>query len=294
MSKPVLPELGFGCWSTPSVSLPELCRITRDAGFRRITMHPYMFDVELAAGRSDEDIRAEVDAAGLEVTMIDAVTEVFPGVPPMSEVDRAILAALPIPCVDAPGQDVGLRAAEALGARSVNVAHFLGTPTPPAEMVDALRQVARRAASLDILVCVEFIPGTGIPDIGGAAELIRACGEPNVAILFDTFHHARSGGTVDEIHALPAGMIGAIQLSDRVAPTAETTRLPFRGRHLPGDGELPLIELISSALQNNPLLTVDLEIINNELSALAPAEAAARIAAAAERWRALFEEVAVG
>ena len=65
--RPALPELGFGCWSTPNASLPELCQLARDAGFRRVTVHPYMFAEATADGRWPDALRRLVDDAGLEV-----------------------------------------------------------------------------------------------------------------------------------------------------------------------------------------------------------------------------------
>ena len=58
------------------------------------------------------------------------------------------------------------------------------------------------------------------------------------------------------------------------------------GRLLPGEGELPLREVVEAALQNGPDVIIDVEVLNDELRALPADEAAARLGAAAAAWRA--------
>ena len=52
------------------------------------------------------------------------------------------------------------------------------------------------------------------------------------------------------------------------------------GRLLPGDGELPLDEIITAGLANNPDITFEVEVFNAELRALLPDCATARVAGA--------------
>ena len=40
------------------------------------------------------------------------------------------------------------------------------------------------------------------------------------------------------------------------------------GRELPGDGKLPLRDLIEAGLENSPDATLDLEVLNDELRRL--------------------------
>ena len=50
------------------------------------------------------------------------------------------------------------------------------------------------------------------------------------------------------------------------------------GRLLPGEGELPLVPLLRDLLGREPGLTVGVEVFSEELKALTPQEAAARVA----------------
>ena len=58
------------------------------------------------------------------------------------------------------------------------------------------------------------------------------------------------------------------------------------GRDLPGEGELPLHAIARAALANNPALTAEIEVFNDELRELALDAAVARVARAIAAWRA--------
>jgi hypothetical protein len=56
------------------------------------------------------------------------------------------------------------------------------------------------------------------------------------------------------------------------------------GRKMPGEGQLPLAELVEAALTNSPGITIEAEVFNDELRALSMDGAAARIAAGVKTW----------
>jgi sugar phosphate isomerase/epimerase len=58
--------------------------------------------------------------------------------------------------------------------------------------------------------------------------------------------------------------------------------LTMANRRLPGDGELPLVELVSALLANNPGIPVGIEVFSDEMRSL-PAQTAAHRAAVALR-----------
>jgi sugar phosphate isomerase/epimerase len=204
----------------------------------------------------------------------------------VADLDPEVQARLPPDVLDPPDEATCLSAATALGASIVNVTHYMGQPLPVEVLANALGAVARRAAPLGLQLAVEFFPDSGLPDLPFAQSVIEQCGEPNVSLLLDVFHLDRSGGTVDDVRRLPPCAIAGIQLSDRVRPAPGAEHVPFGGRVLPGDGDLPLRELVEAALENSPDATVDIEVLNDELRNMPPDDAAVRLAAAATLWRA--------
>jgi sugar phosphate isomerase/epimerase len=280
-----LPDIGLATANLLQLTLPQFVDVAERAGFHRITVRPYAYAQALEAGWTEDALRRRLADAGITVTMVDALSRVFPGVPDVADLDPGVRARLPPELIDPPDEATCFRAATALGASIVNVTHYMGRPLPVEELARPLGGVCRRAAPLGLSICLEFIPDSGVPDLPFAQTVVEACGEPNASILLDTFHLDRSGGTVADIRRLPPGAIAGIQLSDRRRPAPGTAHVPLGGRDLPGDGELPLHELVDAALENSPEATLDLEVLNDELRNLPADEAATRLAAAVAAWR---------
>ena len=282
----VVPEIGLGCANLLQTSLLDFIVVAERAGFRRITVRPYAFGQALQAGCNEGTLQRRLGDAGIEVTMIDAHITALPGTPSRDDLDEDLRASLPADVIDPPDEEMCFRAATTLGASMVNVTHYLGRSLPVDELAEAVAGVCQRAAPLGLRICLEFFPNSGLPDLAFAQSVVEACGEPNAGVLLDVFHLDRSGGTAQDVSGLPHGAIDGIQLSDRRKPPLGTPHIPFGGRLLPGEGELPLRELVEAALENSPTATLDIEVLNEELRNLPPAEAAAQLAAAATAWRA--------
>jgi sugar phosphate isomerase/epimerase len=282
----VVPDVGLGCANLMKDPLPEFIDAAERAGFRRITVRPYAFAQALEAGWTKASLRRRLADAGIVVTMIDALTLALPGTPSPRDLDAGVRARLPPDVFDPPDEATCFQAATTLGASIVNVVHYMGPAVPVDLLADAVGGISRRAEPLGLRVCLEFFPESGIPDLPFALSAVEACGEANVSVLLDVFHLDRSGGTVDDVRRLPQGAIAGIQLSDRTPPKPGTPHVPMSGRQLPGDGRLPLRELVESALSNSPSATLDVEVLNDELRNLPSSEAAGRLAVAATAWRA--------
>jgi sugar phosphate isomerase/epimerase len=245
-------------------SLPELIEVAGSSGFGAVTTTPWLYT---AAGVADRELRRLLHEHGVRVTYIDGLITALPGAPPQRG------AATEHECY---------RIAAALGASAINVVHIDGSPTPISELAAALGPVCERAAARGLRIVVEFLPGTGIPDFPTALELVRTVGADNLGIVLDSWHLARSGGTVDLLDPAAAALVGALQLADRTRAQDLQPYVPMSGRLLPGDGEVPLQSLLSRVLAARPDLPVGIEVISDEMRAL-PASEAATVAAASLR-----------
>ncbi len=127
---------------------------------------------------------------------------------------------------------------------------------------------------------IEFLPGTGIADLATGLAVVRAAGEANGAVLFDSWHFARSGGKLEEIDADAARWIGALQLSARTPHQDLVPYVPMTGRKIPGRGALPLARMIAPVLAAHPELPVGVEILSDEMEAMSFDEAAGAAAKA--------------
>jgi sugar phosphate isomerase/epimerase len=283
-----IPEIGLGCGNLLQASLPELIDVATKSGFRRITARPYTFAAALADGCTEDALRQQLTAAGIEVTMIDALTHVLPGVQPPESLDSATRAVMPPDVLHPPTDEVAFRAAEVLGASIVNLTHYLGVPVPIDQLAEAVAGICRRARERGLTIALEFVPDTGLPTLPVTQAVIEACGEPNCGLTLDVFHLDRSDGTVEDVRRLPPDAIAGVQISDRISPPARSAHMPFQGRCLPGEGHLPLHDLIRAAFENSPGATLDIEVLNADLSSLPIDEAAARLAAGARSWLATW------
>jgi sugar phosphate isomerase/epimerase len=215
---------------------------------------------------------------------VDAVTSGLPGQSSERSVDRYLTS-----------YDDCLRVAEALGAPAINLAHYLGHPVDESALTGSIGELALSARRDGLRLTVEFIPGTGIPDLATARRIVGAVAGTPVGVLFDTWHHFRSVPSYD-VAALSFADNGAVQLSDmppeRVGswrpedPGAEAANRRYAtmtGRLLPGDGCLPLADLVARLLAERPDLALGVEVFSAELRQRPNEEVVARSAAAMRR-----------
>ena len=271
-------EMGL-CWGTlHQATLPELIEAAARHGFSTLSFPPYLYADCLSAGMTPQAVLRQMRDAGVRLTVADAISAGLPGMPdtPLSFGGRQLAR---------PGEADCFAMAEALEAPLVNIAHFGASPVPQAELTEAVGAICRRAKARGLGVVLEFVPETGIADLATALAIASDCGEANCRILLDSWHLARTGGTPAHIRALPPGSIGAIQLCDRNPPAPDEAYVPMTGRLLPGEGSLPLHEIIAAALANSPGLSAEVEVFSAELTALTVDEAAARTAEAMAKWR---------
>jgi sugar phosphate isomerase/epimerase len=232
-----------------------------------------MYEASRAAGRSDAQLRRLLSDAGVKVHAIDPLISVLPGTPRPADVppeNRAYFEFTEERCY---------AAAEALEAETINLAHFGGGEVREAEFVECLIPVARRARAHGVRLTLEFLPESAIPDLATAQRIVAGVDAPSLRLMLDTWHLARSGGTLAQLAAIPKGLIGGVQISDRREPPPGTTYAPMGGRLLPGEGELALVPLLRTLLTREPELTVGVEVFSDELRSLPAGEIAARVAA---------------
>ena len=271
-------EIGL-CWGTiHQADLVETIELAARFGFPTLQVTSNIYLDAIASGSSAKALRNQLADAGVRVRLIDGISTGLPGMrtEPVEFRGRRLQRTDAATCI---------AIAEALDAPLVNISFYQAASLPLQEMAEAVAGVCRRAAASGLTVVLEFVPGSGVADLGEALAIVEACGEPNCRILLDTWHLARSNGGAADIRKLPPGSIGAFQLSDRVAPPAGTAYVPMTGRLLPGEGELPLREIVDAAVANNPEVILEIEVFSEELGRLPAGKAAERVASALQLWR---------
>jgi sugar phosphate isomerase/epimerase len=165
----------------------------------------------------------------------------------------------------------------ALGGRAVNV---VGWDDERERLVQNLVAVCEAAAPFGLRVQFEFMPYSAVKTIDDARALLCDAAPPNAVILVDALHLARSGGAPADVRRLDPARIGSFQLCDApfTAPGASELRHEsVTGRLYPGEGALPLAELLS-ALPEDVVIEAEMPVARD--AQLAPAERARRCAQA--------------
>jgi sugar phosphate isomerase/epimerase len=253
-------------------SFVERVEAAAAAGYSGILLWSEDYQRARAAGLSPADMLALLDDHGLQIGELDAVTRWLPG-----------SDALPDGPFNHPVEEL-LEVAEAVGGRSLNVVEIFGMRVPIEAAAEAFAHLCDRANDYDLLVHLEFLPWSAVPDLASAWEIVRLAGRDNGGVLLDTWHHIRSGQGNEALRAVPGERIFALQLSDAPAgPDGEMLDETMRRRRLPGAGDGNLAEVIRVLDEIGCEAPVGVEVFSDELATLPPVEVARRTADATRR-----------
>lgn len=245
----------------PAASFRERVEVAREAGFGAISLFAPDYASARSEGFSDEALRALLGDHAIEVAELDPLLRWIPELhdTEQGQRDEAEFYAI----------------ADALGARSLNVA--IGAPGEISRdrISEAFAGVCRRAHEHGLLVHLEFLPWSPVPDLQAALEIVEAAGEKNGGVMFDTWHHARGGRAHESISALPLGRVTAIQINDAPAiAEANIIEETMQRRRLPGDGDIDLADLITRLRAGGCEAPLGIEVFSDALNALPVAEVA--------------------
>ena len=143
-------------------SLPVLAEAAGAAGFAYITTIPRQF---VANGGRSGDLRKRIEDEGVRVNVLDGLCSVLPGTPAPQIRDGSFTDPH-----EASFEDC-VEIAHALGADTINLVHIRGEPTPVAKLAEAFAVVCERARGEGLAISIEFVPGTGVPDVATAVAI---------------------------------------------------------------------------------------------------------------------------
>ncbi len=147
----------------------------------------------------------------------------------------------------------------ALGAEfSAAYALVQGADPDWSRLVDHFAGFCERARRLGLAASLEFVPQRDLATVAQALRLIDESGQPNAVICVDPLHLARGGGTPADLRHLDPRLLPYIQFSDGVLAAGEpdlalAKRIGVGERRLPGQGTLPLAELLEVVPDDLPL-----------------------------------------
>jgi sugar phosphate isomerase/epimerase len=150
-----------------------------------------------------------------------------------------------------------LESAGELGAKRLSVC---GDDADRARLLANIVRLTELARPYGIGIDVENMPWRKVSSFSQAVRLAEDTGAANVGALLDALHFARGGGLPGDISAVPPHLIKSFQLCDAGAARPQSNEALIAeargGRMLPGQGKLPLIELLE-AVPKDCVLSVE-------------------------------------
>lgn len=226
---------------------------------------------------------AGFDAVGLRIAPVTRDEETWPlspGSPMLTEtLRRCADAGVSVHATEAivfrPGADLSgcervIDTAAALGARYLNV---ICDDPDTARFADLFASLADLGRAAGVCPVIEFTAWRPIRDLAGAVGIARH--SDGGGLLLDTLHIQRCGVSLSELAGVPPSLLSYLQLCDAPLRPPNGLRVPAAlprgqrggqgddavaearaGRLLPGEGELPLRELLD-VLPGDLLLSVE-------------------------------------
>ena len=257
---------GAGPFDPPRFGFEERVAAAAAAGFQGIGYLTAAYDIERAAGLNDADMRAILDNYGVTLGEIEFLWD-WSADP--DDAERATNARQL--------ETLAWAMADAFEPRVVSVGELAAPEDlPPHDVVvERFAGLCDRAAEHGLLVALEFMPWTGIPDAATAGAIATDAGRANGGINADTWHHFR-GAKDDAALREHAKRIFMVQLDDADATMeGDLMEDTLLRRRYPGEGSFDIggyIRLLDEAGTDVPL---SVEILSADHQAL-PVEEAAR------------------
>ena len=193
----------------PRFGFAERVAAAAAAGFSGIGLLGFDHQLALHAGLTDLDLTGILFDHDVELAEVEFLMDWSAG---PEEPERVAAARIL--------EDQVWAVADVFGPRVVSVGE-VGPPEqlPPFDLLaERFGALCDRAAAHGLLVALEFLPWSGIPDIAAAAALVEAVGRPNAGINLDAWHWFRGNPSAEVLRAV-ADRIFVLQLdaADRTA-----------------------------------------------------------------------------
>ena len=207
----------------PDVAPADMVTVAHDAGWPAVGI---WFDGKTWTNETSREVRQRLDDTGVIALDIEPI----------------------IPSED--GSDFAeqlIEAAAVIGARHIL---FTSRLKDQARTTDRYQQVCEMALAHGIKVVCEFLPIFPLNTLSMAAEIVANSQATNGGVLIDNLHLSRSGSSIEDVLAMPTELFPYLQICD--APADRPTDFgglldeALNGRLCPGEGSLPIIELLQA------------------------------------------------
>jgi sugar phosphate isomerase/epimerase len=234
-------------------------------GFRRISLYATEYQAARNAGLSNSDMKQLLDDAGLLIADLDPLLNWIPNTSlagGASDEGAALFGS---------SEADFYAMAEVFGARSINAALFVAERLATEVIAAAFAALCDRAADHGLLVHLEYLPWTQIPNLETALGIVELANRDNGGLMVDTWHHFRSHANANSLLAVDGARILGVQLNDAPEQAAENViDETLHHRLLPGEGDIDLLDVVRALKQVGCEAPIGVEVFSDELAQLDP------------------------
>jgi len=268
VKNPLTGELSL-CWgSMEGVDLQQLASAAAGSGFRAITVNAPLYLDAVSDGMSDPDIGRLIEDRGLRVSGVDPL---FNWLPNSMRLDGDDVMSR---CTQASVEEI-FHIAHVTGTDLVNAPLGLAMPDSEQQIVDCFGHLCEQAAAEQLRVSLEFMPFTEVSNLAIAARIVAQANCANGGIMFDCWHHHRSGGKSSDVLAVPGEKFFALQLDDAMSdPMEDILEETLNHRLMPGEGCIDLLQILRNLESIGAALVYDVEVFKAPLRTKTPAQRA--------------------
>jgi sugar phosphate isomerase/epimerase len=244
-------------------------------GYDTLTIPVRKYRKEVAGGLQPAQMRSLAADNGITLDFLDGMSSWAPIRYP-ADADDFVRTALDFSVEEA------FQICEALGLRTiVAIAGFNRADLPLSQLVDAFGQFCDQAAARGLWVDLEPMPMLGIPTLADAWAIVSGANRSNSSVLIDTWHFMRGNPDMALLRSIPRSRIVNVQLADgKRQPQGSLWEDATLHRKLPGEGELPIVEILSAIRETQDIRSIGPEILSTEIHAMSAEEAGRRSSAA--------------
>lgn len=250
--------------------LEEKFRATRLAGYTALSLMPHELDQMEAAGTPPQEVRARAEAEGLRIQRLDPLNT-WPRIWRPDNMDEAYIAT-----VDTDRARM-FDLCRAVGAEGISLnATFPKDSLTRDQITEDYAAICRACADEGLSCDLEFIPLWGVPTLEMVWEILQGADQPNMGLVFDTWHFVRGGSSLATLRQIPGHLIHCVQLNDGplTLPEGVTIKDNCYDRKFPGDGQFPNVEIVRILAETGGLNQLGAEVFSPMLTAMSADEIA--------------------
>ncbi|WP_164975703.1 sugar phosphate isomerase/epimerase family protein [Sphingobium fluviale] len=255
-------------WSGTVRALPlrEQARATRIAGCSTLSVTPFSYALWQTSGLSTREMLAIVSDEGVRLNHLEPITRWH-----SSWLPKGLDPAICPPGLIGFDMDDFFRIADALEIDNIS-AMVSGDADDSGldAMADNFAVLCERATRQGVRCDLEFVPMWGLPDLASAWYVLERAGSANCGLIFDTWHYLRGRQDPELLASIPGDRISHVQIADGAATPVGGDLLIdcLAHRCLPGEGDLPIEDVLQQLAAIGGLNSVGLEVFSARLDTM--------------------------